>query len=143
MTRAGWTSLAPGTEEPGTEGVAFGTLTRPWRIGDEAPLTVDRRSFAGFATPGYAKVAFSIRADPDGAHRTRVTTETRVGTTDPRSRRRFAAYWVVIGPLSALIRRLILRRVARTCRERRPAVRGQRSTATLSAPEATGSSKTS
>ncbi|MGZ4549818.1 MAG: SRPBCC family protein [Blastococcus sp.] len=107
MPRAGWTPLAEGPEE-----VAFGTLTQPWRIGNEAPLVVDRESFAAFSTPGYAKVAFSIRADPDGPHRTRVTTETRVATTDPRSRKRFAAYWVVIGPVSALIRRLILRRLA-------------------------------
>lgn len=107
MPRAGWTSLAEGPEE-----VGFGTLTHPWRIGNEAPLVVDRETFAAFCTPGYAKVAFSIRADPDGPHRTRVTTETRVATTDPRSRRRFAAYWVVVGPLSGLIRRLVLRRLA-------------------------------
>jgi hypothetical protein len=107
MPRAGWTPLAEGPEE-----VGFGTLTQPWRIGNEAPLVVDRETFAAFSTPGYAKVAFSIRADPDGPHRTRVTTETRVATTDPRSRRRFAAYWVVVGPLSALIRRLVLRRLA-------------------------------
>ena len=108
MPQAGWTPLAEGPEE-----LAFGTLTHPWRLGDEAPLVVDRESFAAFSTPGYAKVAFSIRADPDGPHQTRVTTETRVATTDPRSRVRFAAYWVVVGPLSALIRRLMLRSLAR------------------------------
>ena len=107
MPRAGWTALAEGPEE-----VAFGTLTHPWRLGNEATLLVDRESFAAFSTAGYAKVAFSIRADPDGPHRTRVTTETRVATTDPRSRRRFAAYWLVVGPVSALIRRLILRTLA-------------------------------
>ena len=107
MSRAGWTPLAEGPEE-----VAFGTLTHPWRIGNEAPLAVDRESFATFSEPGVAKVAFSIRADPAGSHRTRVTTETRVATTDPRSRRRFAAYWVVVGPVSALIRWLVLRRLA-------------------------------
>jgi hypothetical protein len=108
MPRAGWIPLVEGPEE-----VAFGTLTQPWRIGNEAPLVVDREAFAAFATPGYAKVAFFIRADPDGPHRTRVRTETRVATTDPRSRRRFAAYWVVVRPLSALIRWLVLRRLAR------------------------------
>ena len=73
---------------------------------------VDPESFATFTTPGYAKIVFSIRADPDGPHSTRVSTETRVATTDPRSRRRFAAYWVVVGLASALIRRLILCRLA-------------------------------
>jgi uncharacterized protein YndB with AHSA1/START domain len=61
MLRAGWTPFAEGLDE-----VAFGTLTRPWKIGAEAPLTVDRESFAAFSAPGYAKVAFSIRADPYG-----------------------------------------------------------------------------
>jgi hypothetical protein len=41
---------------------------------------VGPESFTAFTTPGYAKVAFSIRADSDGPHRTRVTTETRVAT---------------------------------------------------------------
>ena len=42
----------------------LGRSPAPWRIGDEAPLRVDRESFAGFSTPGYAKIVFSIRADP-------------------------------------------------------------------------------
>jgi uncharacterized protein YndB with AHSA1/START domain len=107
MPRAGWTALAEGQDE-----IAFGTLTRPWKIGAEAPLKADRESFAAFSAPGYAKVAFSIRADPYDGCRTQMTTETRVTTTDPVSRRRFAAYWVVIGPFSALIRRLALRSIA-------------------------------
>ena len=41
-----------------------------------------------------------------------MTTENPVATTDPRSRRRFAVYWVVVGPFSALIRWLVLRRLA-------------------------------
>lgn len=107
MGRAGWTPLAQNPDE-----LAFGTLTQPWRVGDEAPLQVDAESFTALSTPGYAKIAFSIRADPDGPSRTQVTTETRVATTDPLSRKRFKAYWVVVGPFSALIRRLILRRMA-------------------------------
>ena len=59
MPRAGWTPLAEGPEE-----VGFGTLAHPWRIGNEAPLAVDRETFAAFSRPGDAKVAFSIRADP-------------------------------------------------------------------------------
>ena len=127
MPRAGWTPLAEGPEE-----VGFGTLTHPWRIGNEAPLVVDRESFAALATPGYAKVAFSIRADPEGPSRTRVTTETRVATTDPRSRRLFAAYWVVVGPLSDLIRRLVLRRLATRVEYRRVARRRRFSRCRLS-----------
>ena len=35
-----------------------------------------------------------------------------MATTDPSSGRRFKAYWLVIGPVSALIRRLVLRQLA-------------------------------
>jgi len=40
-----------------------------------------------------------------------VTTETRVYATDASSRRRFATYWRLIYPGSALIRRMWLRAV--------------------------------
>ncbi len=91
--------------------IAFGFVGRPWKVGAEQPLTIGRSEFAAFSDPGYAKVAFTIRAQPHGANRTLVSTETRTATTDPDSRRRFAAYWRLIGPISALMRRLILRSV--------------------------------
>jgi hypothetical protein len=40
-----------------------------------------------------------------------VITETHTATTNARSRRRFAVYFKLIGPISALIRRLVLRLV--------------------------------
>jgi hypothetical protein len=79
-------------------------------VAQAAQSGIPRRSeFAAFDDPGYTKVAFTIRAEPYGANRTLVTTETRTATTDPVSRRQFAAYWRLIGPFSALMRRLILR----------------------------------
>ena len=49
-------------------------------------------------------------AGPDGCV---VTTETRVFTTDPSSRRKFGEYWRVIYPGSALIRRMWLQAIKR------------------------------
>ena len=106
MPRVGFALLV---ERPAE--IAFGAVTRPWEIGDEQPVAIGPDAFAAFDQPGYAKVAFAIRADPYGPHRTLVLTETRVATTDAHSRRRFTAYWRVAGLVSALIRRLILRRV--------------------------------
>ena len=91
--------------------IAFGFVGKPWKVGSEQPLAIGRDDFAAFSDPGYAKVAFSIQAKPYGTHRTLITTETRTATTDAATRRRFAAYWKLIGPFSALIRRLILRQV--------------------------------
>lgn len=106
MPRVGFALLVDGPAE-----IAFGSVTRPWEIGDEQPVAIGPDTFAAFDQPGYAKVAFAIRTDPYGPHRTLVLTETRVATTDARSRQRFASYWRVAGPVSALIRRMILRRV--------------------------------
>jgi hypothetical protein len=49
--------------------------------------------------------------------------ETRVALTDEQSRRRFRRYWLLIGPFSALIRRLALRQVAAELGRRNDSVR--------------------
>jgi hypothetical protein len=49
----------------------------------------------------------------DGAGGSRVSTETRVFANSVPARRRFAAYWRVIYPGSAIIRRMWLRAIAR------------------------------
>jgi len=72
-----------------------------------------------FDTPGYVKVAFNIRVEPYGSGRALITTETRTAATDPASLRRFARYWLVVGPFSALNRQLALR-VMKSDTERRP-----------------------
>ena len=59
----------------------------------------------------------ALRYARDG-ERTVVTTETRIATTDERARRRFARYWRLVHPGSALIRidwlRAIRRRAERS-----------------------------
>lgn len=109
MLRRGFLLL---DERPGHE-IVLGSVAQPWKgvpRGEPRP-DVDAERFADFDVPGYAKVAFNIRVTPYGRGRSLVTTETRVATTDADSRRRFARYWLVIGPFSALIRRIMLRNV--------------------------------
>lgn len=60
---------------------------------------------------GYALAAMNFVVTPDGPDASIVTTETRVYAAGPAARRRFAAYWRVIYPGSALIRRMWLRAV--------------------------------
>jgi hypothetical protein len=91
-------------------------IGRPWRFGGE--IRSDRE-FLGFTEPGYAKMAMDLRAVAENGG-ARLETETRIFLTDARSRRRFAAYWLVIRPFSGLIRRLWLR-AARRRAERLPA----------------------
>lgn len=59
---------------------------------------------------GYAIAAMNFAIRPEG-NGSRVTTETRVYATSPRAKRRFAVYWRIIYPGSALIRRGWLRAI--------------------------------
>lgn len=94
-------------EDPPRE-IVVGTLVccRPAPVGDAA-------SFIALEGPGYAKALMNFRLEPSGAGRTRLTTETRVFATDASARRRFAAYWRLIYPGSALIRRMWLAAIKR------------------------------
>jgi hypothetical protein len=61
--------------------------------------------------PGYALAAMNFLVTPDGRNGSLLSTETRVVANSPSARRRFARYWRLIYPGSALIRRMWLRAV--------------------------------
>jgi len=71
--------------------------------------------------PGFALAAMNFVVTPDGANGSVVSTETRVFASSVPARRRFAAYWRVIYPGSAIIRRMWLRAIEhRALGDRRP-----------------------
>ena len=63
--------------------------------------------------PGFALAAMNFKVVPDGPGASIVSTETRVFATSAGARRRFAAYWRLIYPGSAIIRRMWLRAIER------------------------------
>lgn len=63
--------------------------------------------------PGFALATMNFLVTPIGPERSLVTTETRVFANSDQARRRFAAYWRIIYPGSALIRRMWLRAIQR------------------------------
>ena len=86
--------------------VAVGRPWSPWsRVRD-----VD--DFVGFVEPGWAKMGLDLRALPE-SDGSLLQTETRVFLTDRASRRRFAAYWLVVRPFSGLVRRSWLKAAKR------------------------------
>jgi hypothetical protein len=98
--------------EPGRAVVAAGVM-QPWKLaGGEDPPELDTAALQAFTEPGWVKVGFDLVLEPAGGT-TRLTTETRVTATDPRTRARFRRYWLVIRAGSGLIRRDILRAIAR------------------------------
>jgi hypothetical protein len=99
-TRAiGWGTLS---ETPGQE-VIMGAVTRPW---ESTPTfhALSPERFADFNEPGYAKIIWTLAAEPRGEGQSVFLTETRVQTTDPDSRERFRKYWATLSPGILLIR---------------------------------------
>jgi len=90
-------------ENPGEE-IVLGVLWGPEAVGVAG---VDADRFAALDAPGHVKAVLNFTVAPSAAG-TLVTTETRVHATDETARRRFARYWLVVGPFSALIRRRML-----------------------------------
>jgi hypothetical protein len=79
----------------------------------QADCAVTPQTFKTSLPPGYALAAMNFLVMPDGLNGSLVSTETRVFANSPAARQRFARYWRIIYPGSALIRRMWLRAVRR------------------------------
>jgi hypothetical protein len=90
--------------------LVIGTVVIAPRGGRGALTT---QTFKQSLPPGFAVAAMNFTVTPDGPNASIVSTETRVFANSPESRRRFARYWRVIYPGSALIRRMWLRAINR------------------------------
>jgi len=75
--------------------------------------TLTPQVFQQSLPPGFALAAMNFVVAADGPDRSFVSTETRVFANSPAVRRRFAVYWRVIYPGSAIIRRMWLRAIER------------------------------
>lgn len=105
-TRTSFLLLA---EEPERE-VVVGTLVlAPAGVRIRAHPTPE--DFKALNSPGFAKATMNFWLEDAPTDTCIVTTETRVYAMGASTRRRFAAYWRVIYPGSALIRRMWLRAI--------------------------------
>jgi hypothetical protein len=92
-----------------------GAAIQPWRlIQGQAADVRDLAGFRAFDQPGFVRAVVSFELEPVDRG-TRLSTETRVQPTDAGAARAFLPYWLVIRAGSGLIRRDILRAVARRC----------------------------
>jgi hypothetical protein len=99
----GWGVLA---ERPGRE-VVMGAVTQPWRA-DVVFRALPPADFARFHEPGYVKIAWTLRADPQDDDASIFRTETRAIATDMPARTKFRRYWSLVSPGIILIRRAML-----------------------------------
>jgi len=111
MAGAGFSVIA----ERENEEMVLGVAGRFWALSESANLvrTPDEESFRRFDRKGCAKAAMTFRIEALDPARTRLSTETRVLCCDRAARRSFRLYWTLIGPFSGLIRREILRGIAK------------------------------
>lgn len=105
-TRTSFLLLA---EDPGQEIVVGTIVLAP--AGWQPKAHPTPQDFKALVRPGFAKATMNFRLEDAGSEACVVTTETRVYATDASARGRFAAYWRMIYPGSALIRRMWLRAV--------------------------------
>ncbi len=105
-TRSGFIYLA----DDGPREIVIGTVVIA-PPGSDCKLTP--LMFKTALEPGFALAAMNFLVTPDGRNGSLVSTETRVFANSPSARRRFARYWRLIYPGSALIRRMWLRAVKR------------------------------
>ena len=99
----GWVVLA----EVRDREIVVGAVTKPW----EPNVTfrgIPPDQFARFSEPGYVKIAWTLRADPDGETASIFRTETRVIATDATARAKFRWYWSFLSPGIILIRLMSL-----------------------------------
>lgn len=106
VTRTGFVWLA---DDPPRE-LAVGTVIAAPR-GTRGTLTPD--VFTRQLPPGFVLATMNFVVSPAGPAGSLVSTETRVFANSPSVRRLFAAYWRVIYPGSAIIRRMWLRAIER------------------------------
>lgn len=124
----GWAVLA---EIPDRE-IVLGAVTRPW-VANPVFCPVPSHEFTTFHEPGYAKIVWTLRADPISATESVARSETRVATTAPAARAAFRRYWSLASPGIELIRWISLGLVKKEAERRMRVARQERVSAELQA----------
>ena len=95
--------------------LVLGTIGQFWKLrGGLSPNVADAQEFLAFDDPNYAKATMNLSvAGPDSQGSAKVVTETRIYIPDPTTRKKFAAYWRLVHPGSAIIRKMWLRAIKR------------------------------
>jgi hypothetical protein len=96
----------------GTEEIAYGLAGRFWQADYGLLPLADGHAFRAAAHAPVVRLVLNFTARPQADGRTLLATETRVHCPDAATLRRFRPYWLLIRPVSGLIRRRLLQRIA-------------------------------
>lgn len=93
--------------------LVIGTVGKLHRVLDKEPVVLATpEDFARFDTPGYERLAMSVRVLRRGA-RNLLTLEHRTRPTDESVEHDFAFFWLLLGPGATLVSRDLLTAAAR------------------------------
>jgi hypothetical protein len=93
------------------EAIVYGLIGKFWRLNYGLTPVASGEAFRSFSENGVAKLALGFSVENASSGQTRLVTETRVHCPDRLSRLSFTPYWILIRPVSGLIRRRILNSV--------------------------------
>ena len=92
--------------------IVFGLAGKFWQFGYGLVNIDTPEKFESFNATGVPKLVLNFTVESLDNGRTRLVTETRVFCNDRKSLMQFFPYWWIIRPVSGLIRRRILMRIA-------------------------------
>lgn len=103
----------------GDKSLAYGLVGRFWEPGYGLQPLADAEAFRAYDDADGAKLLLGFVVRHEGRSRTqsRLTVLTRAACVDEATRRRLAAYWTVIRPVSGLIRQRILADIRRAAEQ--------------------------
>ena len=88
--------------------IVYGLIGRFWRPDYGLEAVADGAAFLAFDAAHVARLALAFTARRDADGRTRLVTETRVSCASRAARLKFTPYWLLIRPVSGLVRRRTL-----------------------------------
>lgn len=92
----------------GEHELVYGLVGQFWQADYGLRQIAGGAAFRAFGEAGVPKLALGFELAPEAGGTHRLTTRTRVFCPDEGSRRKFRPYWLLIRPVSGLIRRRIL-----------------------------------
>jgi len=114
LRAAGFITLPTGSENE----VLLGIVGRFWRPDSGTICSLTAEQIIAFERDGYAKAMWNFAVSRVESDVTLLATETRILVYGNAARRRFRAYWLLVGPFSGLIRKEMLWLVKRRAEEK-------------------------
>jgi hypothetical protein len=97
--------------------IVYGLVGQFWKPNYGLAPVADGAAFLAFDADDVAKLVLAFAVNRDSERRTRLVTETRIHCASRATRLKLTPYWLLIRPVSGLLRRRILSSVRKACEQ--------------------------